>query len=145
MIRLSQRYVWNFSVLVALLFPFCLKADVLVVTGTKNASITLNQNQIRDVYLGRVSSLPDGRNVVLIDQPESSPLRDEFYLRFTKKSASQAKAQWAKLYFTGVGVPPREGANSKDIKKILNSTPGSIGYIERSELDNTVNLINVAQ
>jgi ABC-type phosphate transport system substrate-binding protein len=63
----------------------------------------------------------------------------------TNKSAAQAKAHWAKLYFTGRGVPPHECADSGDVKRILNSTPGAIGYIERSSLDSSVKVIFVAQ
>jgi ABC-type phosphate transport system substrate-binding protein len=90
-----------------------------------------------------VSSLRVGSNAVLVDQPETSPLREEFYLKVTNKSSNQAKAYWAQLYFTGGGVPPREVSGSADVKKVINSTPGAIGYIERSALDSSVTVISV--
>jgi hypothetical protein len=83
--------------------------------------------------------------VTPVDQPESNPLREEFYLKVVNKSAAQAKAHWAKLYFTGRGVPPREGKDSDDIKKILNSTHGAIGYIDQSALDSSVKVLFLAQ
>ncbi len=126
-----------------LLFPFSLHAEVAVVTGAGNPAITLSKDQVSDVFLGNVTSLPDGSSVVPVDQPESSPLRNEFYLKVANRSAAQAKAHWAKLYFTGRGVPPREGRDSSDIKKILNSTPGAIGYIDQSSLDRSVKVILV--
>jgi ABC-type phosphate transport system substrate-binding protein len=143
---INQRYILHCFALAALLvLPFSLLADVLVVTGAKSSLITLSKNQVSDVFLGKVASLPDGSSATPIDQSESSPLRDEFYLKVTNKSAAQAKAHWAKLYFTGRGVPPHECIDSGDIKKTLNSTPGTIGYIERSSLDNSVKVIFVAQ
>lgn len=133
----------KFGVIAALLlFPFNLRAEVVVVTGAHNP-VALSKSQISDVFLGRVTSLPDGSSLVPVDQPESSPLRDRFYLKVANKSAAQAKAHWAKLYFTGRGVPPREGRDSSDIKKILNSTPGAIGYIDQSSLDRSVKVILV--
>lgn len=113
--------------------------------GAKNSSIALSKNQVSDLFLGRVTSLPDGSSAIPIDQPESNPLRNEFYLKVANKSATQAKEQWAILHFTGRGMPPREGLDSADVKRILNSTPGAIGYIERSALDNSVKVIFVAQ
>lgn len=145
MVQFCQRHVWHCCALVVLLLPFGLLADVLVVTGAKSSSITLSKSQVSDVFLGKVVSLPDGSNAAPIDQPESNPLRDEFYLKISNKSAAQAKAQWAKLYFTGRGVPPREGVDSGDVKRILNATPGAIGYIEQSSLDSSVKVVFVVQ
>jgi ABC-type phosphate transport system substrate-binding protein len=146
MVLFNQRYVLHCCVLATLLLlPLSLLADVVVVTGAKSSSITLSKNQVSDVFLGKVTSLPDGSSATPIDQSESSPLRNEFYSKVTNKSAAQAKAHWAKLYFTGRGVPPHECADSGDVKRILNSTPGAIGYIERSSLDSSVKVIFVAQ
>ena len=146
MVLINQRIVLHVCALAALLiFPLNLLADVLVVTGAKSSFVALSKSQVSDVFLGKVTSLPDGSSATLVDLPESSPLRDEFYLKVANKSSSQAKAYWAKLYFTGRGVPPREAINSNEVKRILNSTPGAIGYIERSALDNSVKVIFEAQ
>lgn len=144
MILFIQRNVLHCCTLVALLlFPLGLFAEVLVVTDAKSSPITLSKNQVRNIFLGRVTSLPDGSSVTPVDQPEPSPLRDEFYLKVANKSANQAKEHWAILHFTGGGVPPREGTDSRDVIRILNSTPGAIGYIERSSLDSSVKVIYV--
>lgn len=144
MVRSKSRKFWGSCIAVAalLLAPAAL-AGTVVVAGAKSSVHALDRNQVRDLYLGNLSALPDGSSAILIDQPESSPLRNEFYLKVTNKSAAQARAQWAKLYFTGRGVPPHEGLNNEDIKKFLNSTPGSIGYIDDSALDSSVKVIFV--
>ncbi len=144
MVQIKQWQILQFCAIAALLVsPFSSRAELVVVTGA-NDPVTLSKSQISDVFLGKVTSLPDGRSVIPVDQPESSPLRDRFYLKVANRSAAQAKAQWAKLYFTGRGVPPREGRDSSDIKKILNSTPGAIGYIDQTSLDDSVKVILVA-
>ena len=132
-------------ILVILLsFSLSLIAEVLVVTKAKNLPITLSKNQVRNIFLGRVTSLPDGGSMTPVDQPESSPLRNEFYLKVVNMSASQAKELWAILHFAGGGVPPREGTDSLDVIRILNSTHGAIGYIDRDSLDSSLNVIYVA-
>jgi ABC-type phosphate transport system substrate-binding protein len=143
MVQIKQWQILQFGAIAALLvISFSSRAELVVVTGA-NSPVILSKSQISDVFLGKVTSLPDGRSVIPVDQPESSPLRDQFYLKVANRSAAQAKAQWAKLYFTGRGVPPREGRDTSDIKKILNSTPGAIGYIDQSSLDDSVKVILV--
>ncbi len=128
-----------------LLLAPCVQAGEVVVTGAKSPVGALSEDQVRDLYLGHLSALPDGTNAILLDQPQSSPLREEFYLKITNRSAAQAKALWAKLYFTGRGMPPREARDSADIKRILNSTPGAIGYIEESAIDSSVRVLFVVK
>lgn len=146
MVLFNQQHVRSFcAIAVLLLLSQSLRAEVVVVTGAKRPTIALSKKQICDLFLGKVVSFPDGRNAVPIDQPESNPLREEFYSTVANKSAAQVKAGWAKLFFTGRGVPPREGTGSADIKRLLNSIPGGIGYIERSSLDSSVKMIQFVQ
>lgn len=122
-----------------------LHAEVVVVTGAQRPTIALSKSQLCDLFLGKVVSFPDGKNAAPIDQPESNPLREEFYSTVANKSAAQVKAIWAKLFFTGRGVLPRVGNGSDDVKRLLNSIPGAIGYIERSSLDSSVKMIQIVQ
>jgi ABC-type phosphate transport system substrate-binding protein len=122
-----------------------LAGELLVVVGAQSPLTALDKNQVRNIFLGKVSAFPDGSSVIPIDQPESSPLRDEFYTKVANRSASEVKARWAQLAFTGRGEPPRVGAGSGDIKKILNSTSGTIGYIGKSDLDSSVKIVLIVE
>ena len=140
-----QHILHCFAFAVLLSIPCSLLAEVLVVTGVDSQSITLSKDQISDIFLGKITTLPNGNSVTLVDQPESNPLRNEFYLKVANKSAAQAKALWAKLYFTGRGEPPREARDDNDIKKIVNSTRGAIGYIDQSAVDKSVKVLLIVQ
>ncbi len=98
-------------------------ADVVAVVSAKSQGITLNKNQVIDIFLGKVSHFPDGSQAVAIDQLEDSAVRDEFYLKFAGKSPAQLKAYWSKIIFTGRGKPPREVSSSLDVKKFLAENP----------------------
>ena len=80
------------------------------------------------IYLGRRSTLPDGRAVILVDLP-AGPARDQFYLQLTRKNPSQIRAYWSRLVFTGRAQPPREAADVDDVRRILQATPGAIAYL----------------
>lgn len=115
--------------------------DLLVVVGSHSTVSTLDKTQVRNIFLGKISSYPNGQAAIPVDQPESSPLREAFYQKVTKLSVAEAKARWAQLAFTGRGEPPRVANDSKEIKRILNSTPGAIGYIDQSDLDDSVRIV----
>lgn len=116
-------------------------ADVVAVVSSKSSVTALSKNQIVDIFLGKASRFPDGEQAVPIDQGEGSPARDEFYARFTGKSAAQIKAHWSKIIFTGRGQPPKEVANSAEVKKHVVEDPKAIGYIERSFVDDSVRVL----
>lgn len=115
------------------------QADVVVVAGANSPVSMLSRDQSADIFLGKNTS------AIPLDQPESSPLREEFYSKVTGKSASQAKSHWSKLSFTGKGTPPKEGRSSDDIKKLVADNPKLVGYIEKSAVDSSVKVIFAAQ
>lgn len=123
----------------AILFGGLAQADVVVVASAKSPAASLSKEQASDIFLGKVT------NLTPLDQPETSPLRDEFYSKVTGKSAAQAKSYWSKLSFTGKGVPPKEAQSSADIKKLLDGDASLVGYIERSAVDSSVKVLYSAQ
>jgi ABC-type phosphate transport system substrate-binding protein len=116
-------------------------ADVVAVVSSKSSVTALTKNQVVDIFLGKTSRFPDGEQAVPLDQVEGSAARDEFYMKFTGKSAAQIKAHWSKIIFTGRGQPPKEVPNSAEVKKLVVQNPRAVGYIERSSVDGTVRVI----
>jgi ABC-type phosphate transport system substrate-binding protein len=117
-------------------------SDVVVAVVSSKSSVTaLSRNQVVDIFLGKASRFPDGEQAIPIDQPEGSAARDEFYAKFTGKSAAQIKAHWSKIIFTGRGQPPAEVPGSAEVKKRIVENPKAIGYIERSLVDGSVRVL----
>lgn len=116
-------------------------ADLVVVANPNSAVTALSREQVADIFLGKSVSLPGLCCIVLIDQPESSPLRDAFYTAVVGRSAAQAKSVWAKIYFTGKGIPPKEGKGNEDIRAMVAANRNMLGYIERSSVDPSVKIV----
>ena len=119
-------------------------ADVVVVVGASSPLQTLTRNQVADIFLGKTNRLPGGGQVVVIDQPEGSATRDEFYSTYTGKSAAQIKAHWSKIIFTGRGQPPQVVSNGAEVKKRIADNPDTIGYIDAREVDASVKALPTA-
>lgn len=119
------------------------QAEVVAVVSANSGVATLTRGQIADIFLGKTVRFPNGTTAVPVDQAEGTPARDEFYARFTGKSAGQLKAHWSKIIFTGRGRPPKTATTSQAIKKLVAENPNAIGYIERSAVDANVKVITV--
>ena len=115
--------------------------ELVVIMSAKSPVAALRPEQVADIFLGHVASLPGGAEVVGVDHVIGSPERDEFYLKVTSKTRPLVKAYWTKMIFTGRGQPPKEVAGSSAIRKLVADNPGLIGYIDRSALDSSVKTV----
>jgi ABC-type phosphate transport system substrate-binding protein len=113
-------------------------AEVVVVVNPKAAEASMTKDQIAQFFLGKSSTMTP------IDQPEDAPIRAEFYKKVTDKEASQAKALWSKLVFTGKATMPKEVANSAAVKAAVAANPKAIGYMEKSAVDASVKVVFTA-
>jgi ABC-type phosphate transport system substrate-binding protein len=110
-------------------------AEVVVVVNPKAAESSMTKDQVAQFFLGKSTAMSP------VDQPESAPIRAEFYKKVTDKEASQVKALWSKLVFTGKATMPKEAPDSAAVKKMVASDPKAIGYIEKSAVDASVKVI----
>jgi ABC-type phosphate transport system substrate-binding protein len=113
-------------------------AEVVVVVNPKALDATMTKDQVAQFFLGKSSAMTP------IDQPDDAPVRAEFYKKVTDKEASQAKALWSKLVFTGKATMPKEVANSTAVKSAVASNPKAIGYMEKSAVDASVKVVYTA-
>lgn len=102
---------------------------VSVIVHPSNAD-SLDQKTVARIFQGKVKSFPSGGQVVPINQVESSAATESFNAKVLNKSASQMKAYWSKLVFTGKGQPPKEVANDAEVIALIAANPNMIGYIE---------------
>jgi len=122
----------------ALLLTLPAMAEVVVVANPKAAEASMTKDQVAAFFLGKSTSMTP------IDQPESAPIRAEFYKKVTDKEASQVKSLWSKLVFTGKATMPKEVGDSAAVKKAVAADPKAIGYIEKSAVDASVKVLYTA-
>ena len=113
-------------------------AEVVVVVNPKAAEASMTKEQVAQFFLGKSSAMTP------IDLPEDAPVRAEFYKKVTDKDASQAKALWSKLVFTGKATMPKSVPSSADVKKAVAADPKAIGYMEKSAVDASVKVVLTA-
>lgn len=116
-------------------------AETVVVVGAKSPVGTLEKQQVSDLFLGKASAFPDGRQAVPLDQAEGAAARDEFHSKVTGKTGAQLKSFWSKQVFSGKGTPPKELPSSAEVRKLVADNPNMIGYIDKSAVDASVKVV----
>lgn len=119
----------------------CAFAEVVVVVSAKSKISSLTVSQVAQIFLGKTSKFPDGKDAIPLDQLEGSDIRNEFYAKVTGKDPAQINAYWSKIIFTGDGQPPKVVTGNDSVKKAVIKNLNTIGYIDRSAVDKKVKVI----
>lgn len=115
--------------------PWAMAETAIVVNPANQDKLGLDV--VERIFTGKTKTFPSGAAATPINQPEASPLREAFETTVLKKNASQMKAYWSKLIFTGKGHPPAE-MDAAAVKAKVASDPSAIGYIDASEVNASV-------
>lgn len=118
------------------------RADVVVVVHPQSPIVKLSAAEVTDLFLGRMTRLPDGRRPVPVDLVEGSPVRNELYGNVLRMTPTQVKAYWSKLIFTGRGRPPRAAQDAEEVLRTVRGDTAAIGYVDRSLADSSVRIVH---
>jgi ABC-type phosphate transport system substrate-binding protein len=117
--------------------------DITVIANSKNDMGSLTRKQIADIYMGRVTSLPNGSVPLPLDYQGDSAVRSHFYQSVTGKNMAQINAYWARLSFTGQANPPRRLADKATIMQVVGKNQGALGYVDGIAPDADTNVTPV--
>ena len=119
------------------------QGDVVVVVAAASPTTVLDRNELADLFLGRTTRFPDGRPAVPVDQSQGSQARTDFYTGYLGRSASEIKAHWSKVVFTGRGSPPRAVADTEQLRLLIASSPSYVSYLDRSAVDRSLKVVRI--
>lgn len=118
----------------SLLFPLSLRAELLVIAHADNLEV-LNENHVRNLFLGKAKTYPSGMAVNAYDLPLEYPAYKEFVRKVLKRNESNLNAYWARMLFSSQGRPPERLRSNSDMLQRVSSDVTAIGYILAEDLD----------
>lgn len=124
-----------------LLVSLQVQAGGAVIVHPSNAS-ALDTGVISKIFLGKQKSFPSGESVVPVDLKDGSGTKSAFTSSILNKSASQMKAYWAKLLFSGKGTPPKVAENDAEVIALVAKNPSIIGYVDAASVDGSVKVVH---
>jgi len=128
-----------------LLVPLTLATAIAAPAAAEIAIIVNPQNPATRMFASQAAQFFIGGSTLFspIEHAEGAPIRAEFYKKVLDKEPGQVKAVWSKLTFTGKAKPPPELKSAAEIKKAVAQNVNAIGYIEKSEVDDTVKVVAI--
>lgn len=105
-------------------------ADSYVIFSANPSMPQLSKAKAKMIYMGKSKSIKNIGRVKLLDWPDSSTERAQFYQALVNKSPAQINSQWASLAFSGKAKPPEE-LSSTDVASImtwLQANPSGLAY-----------------
>jgi len=117
---------------------------MMIVIGSQGLEVdSLSVEQVKNIFLGEMTSLPSGQQIEVFDQQEGSIIKDDFYEVIAGKTSRQIKAHWSKLQFTGLVHPPEILKNDKITMNRVAAAKFAIGYIDGGSLDKSVKILHI--
>ncbi len=116
--------------------------EMMLVIGSPDLEIDrLSKEQVENIFLGKMTMLPNGQKIKLFDQQDGNTIKRNFYAAVTGKTPRQIKAHWSKLQFRGLVHPPEALMNDQATKERIATSKFAIGYINGASLDTSVKVL----
>lgn len=116
--------------MVLALSAFSVKA-IEVITHPSQAETEISDSTLRRIYTMKLRRWPDQQPIQLFVYPSNSPIHNRFTKQVLKMFPYQLDRIWNKLAFSGTGVLPTEVSTQEEMIRLVTTTPGAIGYIQK--------------
>ncbi len=120
-------------------------AEAMQVITHKTVDITsVNVTQLRRIYSMRQLIWENNMPIVVFVLPSKHPVHQKFSKEMLNIFPYKLDRIWNKLTFSGLGVAPKMVKTQAELLQAVSSTPGAIGYVEKVDKDEHVNVIEIS-
>lgn len=153
-VKLTLRNVWTITrrhfccflgMLIICIMSGISSADnlpVVVVNPTVDPKSFLSRSAFSAIFGMRLRKWEDGSQIKVFVLADDSPLHVNFSKNILRVFPYQLRLAWDRLVFSGTGEEPTKLKSEQKMRELVGSTPGAIGYLSRSMIDETVKAIN---
>jgi len=118
--------------------------EIAIVVNKTSTVVALSSNDLKGIYLGEKERWPNGQKVTTIALAGGRPELRAFLKHVCGMSEGDYKKYFIQASFTGkTVVVPRMAASSTAVKAFVSATPGSIGFVRASDLDDSVGVVKL--
>ena len=138
----SSKIAMGASLLCAVfIFTHQALADIAIITHPGAAIDSITKKEAKSIFMAKKKTFPNGDAVTPVDQNSDKEIRSAFNKKVLGKNDSQLKSYWGRLIFAGKKKPPKAIGGDNEVKAHVSSHPGSIGYIDSSNVDDSVKVL----
>ena len=115
--------------------------EVVAHAGVNTRS--LSSNSLRAIFGMRQQTWPDGTPIKVFVLADDAPLHNSFSKEKLNAFPYQLRQAWDRLVFSGTGQAPIKVSSSEEMLDKVASTPGAIGYLEKTKISERVNVLQI--
>lgn len=116
-------------------------ADIVIIGHPDIKAENIDTDNIRNLYLGERTSLPSGLHAEPINHVKGSPDREQFFSSVLSMNEKTHNRHWKRMQATRTTYQPIEVSSPEELLESIANTPGSIGYIDESLVDDSVKVL----
>jgi len=129
--------IWNVAPSIAQ----SIDSDFVVVANKQMAGTSINKNALKGIYLREIKNWSNGNEIIVVNLEDGG----DFYQNLFGKSTVQMQAYWLNMRIKySVDLPVTKN-DSAGVKQFVASNEGAIGFIKKSELDDSVKVLKIVK
>lgn len=118
--------------------------SLAIIVNRSNPVDNLSIGELRAIFLGQRSHWANGRRITLVMMEPGQPERETVLNEVCRLSESEFRRRFLQGLLTGeVLVSPKTLATPVGVRKFVFNVPGSIGYLKREDVDDSVKVLTV--
>jgi hypothetical protein len=133
--RRIYRAIWSLLLATLIGFSSASSNAQQVVANADVTDIEISRNEARLFFTMRLQYWANKRPVTVFVLPDDHQLHIDFAKTILGLFPYQLRRVWDRQVFSGTGQAPTQVANQEEMLRRVATTPGAIGYLERSPGD----------
>lgn len=104
---------------------------------------SISRDALRAIFGMRLQSWRNNKPTRVFVLEDSHPLHQAFAKRVLNIYPHQLRLAWDRLIYSGTGQAPIQVDSEAEMLKRLKETPGAIGYLSSSMVDDSVRILEI--
>ena len=116
-------------------------AEIAVVVNHGNPINILSEEEVKSIFLKKVTTFPDGGPATPVYQDEDANIYRDFAEKVLEKDITHLKSYWSGQIFSGKNTLPEVAKGDAAVKQHVSAVPEAVGYIDSRHVDKSVKVV----
>jgi len=116
-------------------------AEIAVVVNHGNPINILSEEEVKAIFLKKVTIFPDGGPATPVYQDEDAEIYRAFAEQVLDKDIAHLKSYWSGQIFSGKNTLPEVAKGDTAVKQRVSAVPEAVGYIDSRHVDKSVKVV----
>ena len=117
--------------------------SLVIIVSPQQTPLSVSTNALRAIFGMRLRNWPNQTPAHVFVLRDDNPVHSVFSKQILNIYPHQLRLAWDRLVFSGTGQAPTEVNSEEAMREQVAKTPGAIGYLPRSMVDDSVRVLQL--